>query len=78
MEFQAGTAADDPPSLTVLRFRGRCKRMPLAYDLQAYMFNTILFNANCDCLTQVFHGRVDADEAIQKMQIYYRRRIAGA
>lgn len=30
------------------------KLAPLAYDLQAYKYNTILFNANRDRLTQ-FH-----------------------
>jgi alpha-1,4-digalacturonate transport system substrate-binding protein len=40
----------------------------LAYDLQAYKYNTILFNATRDRLTQVFTGELTLDEAIQKMQ----------
>lgn len=41
---------------------------PLAYDLQAYQYNTILFNAMRDRLTQVFAGELTLDEAIQRMQ----------
>jgi alpha-1,4-digalacturonate transport system substrate-binding protein len=44
------------------------KLAPLAYDLQAYRYNTILFNANRDRLTQVFTGELTLDEAIQQMQ----------
>jgi alpha-1,4-digalacturonate transport system substrate-binding protein len=44
------------------------KLVPLAYDLQAYKYNTILFNANRDRLTQVFAGELTLDEAIQRMQ----------
>jgi alpha-1,4-digalacturonate transport system substrate-binding protein len=44
------------------------KLQPLAYDLQAYKFNTILFNSNRDRLTQVMAGELTLDEAIQKMQ----------
>lgn len=44
------------------------KLAPLAYDLQAYKYNTILFNATRDRLTQVFTGELTLDEAIQKMQ----------
>ena len=44
------------------------KLAPLAYDLQAYKFNTILFNANRDRLTQVFTAELTLDEAIQRMQ----------
>jgi len=36
--------------------------------LQAYKYNTILFNATRDRLTQVFTGELTLDEAIQKMQ----------
>ena len=42
--------------------------VPLAYDLQAYKYNTILFNATRDRLTQVFAGELTLDEAIEKMQ----------
>jgi alpha-1,4-digalacturonate transport system substrate-binding protein len=42
--------------------------VPLAYDLQAYKYNTILFNANRDRLTQVFAGEMTLDAAIQRMQ----------
>ena len=44
------------------------KLQPLAYDLQAYQYNTILFNATRDRLTQVFAGELTLDEAIQRMQ----------
>jgi alpha-1,4-digalacturonate transport system substrate-binding protein len=44
------------------------KLAPLAYDLQAYKYNTILFNATRDRLTQVFAGELTLDEAIQRMQ----------
>ena len=54
-------------SLTV--FSGEVGKLaPLAYDLQAYKYNTILFNANRDRLSQVFIGELTLDEAIQKMQ----------
>lgn len=54
------------------------KLAPLAYDLQAYPFNTILFNANRDRLTQVFTGELTLDEAIQRMQEDVDAGIAGA
>lgn len=41
---------------------------PLAYDLQAYQYNSILFNATRDRLTQVFVGELTLDEAIERMQ----------
>ena len=44
------------------------KLQPLAYDLQAYKYNTILFNSNRDRLAQVLAGELTLDEAIQKMQ----------
>jgi alpha-1,4-digalacturonate transport system substrate-binding protein len=44
------------------------KLLPLAYDLQAYKYNTILFNAIRDRLTQVFAGELTLDEAIARMQ----------
>jgi alpha-1,4-digalacturonate transport system substrate-binding protein len=44
------------------------KLAPLAYDLQAYKYNTILFNANRDRLGQVLAGEMTLDEAITKMQ----------
>ena len=40
----------------------------LAYDLQAYQYNTILFNTIRDRLTQVFVGELTLDEAIERMQ----------
>jgi alpha-1,4-digalacturonate transport system substrate-binding protein len=40
----------------------------LAYDLQAYKYNTVLFNANRDRLGQVLAGEMTLDEAIAKMQ----------
>ncbi len=44
------------------------KLEPLAYDLQAYKYNTVLFNANRDRLGQVLAGELTLDEAIAKMQ----------
>ncbi|MBW7886628.1 MAG: carbohydrate ABC transporter substrate-binding protein [Caldilineaceae bacterium] len=44
------------------------KLEPLAYDLQAYKYNTILFNSNRDRLSQALAGELTLDEAIQKMQ----------
>jgi alpha-1,4-digalacturonate transport system substrate-binding protein len=41
---------------------------PLAYDLQAYKYNTVLFNANRDRLGQVLAGEMTLDEAITRMQ----------
>lgn len=41
---------------------------PLAYDLQAYQYNSILFNAIRDRLTQVFAGELTLDDAIERMQ----------
>lgn len=53
------------------------KLAPLAYDLQAYKYNTILFNANRDRLSQVFIGELTLDEAIQRMQEDIDAGIAG-
>ncbi len=44
------------------------KLQPLAYDLQAYKYNTILFNATRDRLGQVLAGEMTLEEAIAKMQ----------
>jgi alpha-1,4-digalacturonate transport system substrate-binding protein len=44
------------------------KLAPLAYDMQAYRYNTIVFNATRDRLSQVFVGELSLDEAIQRMQ----------
>lgn len=44
------------------------KLADLAYDLQAYQYNTILFNAMRDRLTQVFVGELTLEDAIQRMQ----------
>lgn len=41
---------------------------PLAYRLQAYRFNSTLFNAIRDRLTQVFVGELTLDEALVRMQ----------
>lgn len=53
------------------------KLAPLAYELQAYKYNTILFNSNRDRLTQVFTGELTLDEAIQRMQEDVEAGIAG-
>lgn len=41
---------------------------PLAYDLQAYPQNTVLFNAIRDRLTQVIVGELSMDDAIERAQ----------
>lgn len=61
---------ESPQALQALQmFSGQVgKLQPLAYDLQAYQYNTILFNATRDRLSQVFAGELTLDDAIQKMQ----------
>lgn len=44
------------------------KLEPLAYKLQGYKYNTILFNANRDRLGQVLAGELTLDDAIARMQ----------
>ncbi|MEZ4636829.1 MAG: ABC transporter substrate-binding protein [Caldilineaceae bacterium] len=44
------------------------KLAPLAYTMQAYRYNTIVFNATRDRLSQVFVGELSLDEAIDRMQ----------
>jgi alpha-1,4-digalacturonate transport system substrate-binding protein len=44
------------------------KLTDLAYELQAYQYNSILFNAMRDRLTQVFVGELTLDDAIERMQ----------
>lgn len=41
---------------------------PIAYKMQAYTYNTIVFNAIRDRLTQVMVGELTLDEAIIRMQ----------
>jgi alpha-1,4-digalacturonate transport system substrate-binding protein len=62
--------AELPQALTSLNvFASEVPNLaPLANDLQAYRYNTILFNAIRDRLTQVFAGELTLDEAIQRMQ----------
>ena len=62
--------AELPQSLTSLEvFASEVGKLdPLAYDLQAYQYNTILFNDMRDLLTQVFAGELTLDEAIARMQ----------
>ena len=66
VDFQA----ELPQTLKSLNvFSGEVGKLaPLAYALQAYKYNTVLFNANRDRLSQVFIGELTLDEAIQKMQ----------
>jgi len=47
---------------------GIAKLEPLAYDLQAYARNTVLFNAIRDRLTQVIVGELSMDDAITQAQ----------
>jgi alpha-1,4-digalacturonate transport system substrate-binding protein len=41
---------------------------PLAYTMQAYVFNTLVFNAQRDRITQVIVGELSMDEAIERIQ----------
>ncbi len=41
---------------------------PIAYDLQAYRFNSTVFNTIRDRLTQVFVGELNLDDALARMQ----------
>lgn len=62
--------AELPQTLTSLNvFAAEVGKLEqLAYDLQAYQYNTVLFNATRDRLTQVFAGELTLDEAIERMQ----------
>lgn len=62
--------AELPQALTSLNvFAAEVGKLEqLAYDLQAYQYNSILFNATRDRLTQVFAGELTLDEAIERMQ----------
>jgi alpha-1,4-digalacturonate transport system substrate-binding protein len=51
---------------------------PLAYTLQGYPYNTVLFNVIRDRLTQVFVGELTLDEAIERMQRDIDEQIAAA
>jgi alpha-1,4-digalacturonate transport system substrate-binding protein len=44
------------------------KLEPLAFKLQGYPYNTVLFNATRDRLTQVITGELTMDDAIKRMQ----------
>jgi alpha-1,4-digalacturonate transport system substrate-binding protein len=62
--------AELPQALTSLNvFAAEVSKLePLAYDLQAYRYNSIVFNATRDRLTQVFAGELTLDEAIERIQ----------
>lgn len=50
-------------------FAGQVSKLdPLAYRLQGYQFNRIVFNSVRDRLTQVFVGELTLDDAILRMQ----------
>jgi alpha-1,4-digalacturonate transport system substrate-binding protein len=51
---------------------------PLAYSLQAYPYNTVVFNVIRDRLTQAFVGELTLDEAIERMQTDIDNQIAEA
>jgi len=76
VEFQT----DDPRAKAALKvFANEVTKLdPLAYKLQGYKYNTLLFNANRDRLTQVFTGELTLDEAIQKMQEDIDKGLAAA
>jgi len=44
------------------------KLSPIAYDLQGYPYNRVVFDTIRDRLTQVFAGELDLNEAITRMQ----------
>lgn len=44
------------------------KLSPIAYDLQAYPFNRVIFDATRDRLTQAIVGELTLEEAIQRIQ----------
>jgi alpha-1,4-digalacturonate transport system substrate-binding protein len=44
------------------------KLSPIAYQLQGYPYNRVIFNAISDRLTQALVGELTLDEAIQRMQ----------
>jgi alpha-1,4-digalacturonate transport system substrate-binding protein len=51
---------------------------PIAFDLQAYPFNRVIFDATRDRLTQVIVGELTLDEAIERMQTDIDERLAEA
>ena len=51
---------------------------PVAYALQGYRYNRVVFDAVRDRLTQVFTGELSLDEAIARMQSDIDERIAEA
>lgn len=51
---------------------------PIAYDLQAYTFNFVVFNAIRDRLTQAIVGELTLDEAIVRIQEDIDAQIAAA
>ena len=51
---------------------------PVAYQAQAYPYNTTMFNATRDRLTQVLVGELTLDEAIARMQQDIDEGIAAA
>ncbi len=71
---------DDPRAKAALTvFAGQVGKLdPLAYKLQGYKYNTLLFNANRDRLTQVFTGELSLDDAIKKMQEDIDKGLAAA
>lgn len=50
---------------------------PLAYTMQAYTYNTVVFNALRDRLTQVIVGELSMDEAMQRAQEDIDNALAG-
>jgi alpha-1,4-digalacturonate transport system substrate-binding protein len=44
------------------------KLSPIAYELQGYPYNRVVFDTVRDRLTQVFAGELSLDEAITRMQ----------
>lgn len=54
------------------------KLSPIAYAAQAYKYNTTLFNAMRDRLTQVMVGELSMDDAIARMQDDIDKGIAAA
>lgn len=51
---------------------------PIAYQLQGYQYNRVVFDAIRDRLTQVFVGELTLDQAIERMQQDIDEQIAAA
>lgn len=59
----------DAPKNALAVFSGEVANLdPIAYRLQGYPYNFVVFNSTRDRLTQVFTGELTLDEAIERIQ----------